>query len=72
MTCQAGVLHPGRGCDKCLRTGYRGRVGIFEMLVIDDELRRLILTTSDANAIKHLALERGLVTLRQDGINNGT
>jgi len=60
-------IYRGRGCPLCLNTGYRGRTGIFELMVLDDNLKRLILKTSDANAIKHRAVEQGMVTLQQDG-----
>jgi general secretion pathway protein E len=55
------------GCDECHSTGYRGRTGIYEILVLDDELRALILSKADANAIKARAMERGMRTLRDDG-----
>jgi len=57
----------GRGCPKCLDTGYLGRAGIFELMILDDSLKSLILQTSDANAIKRKAMEQGMVSLRQDG-----
>jgi general secretion pathway protein E len=44
-----------------------GRTGIFEMMILDDTVKNLILKTSDANAIKHEAVDRGMITLRQDG-----
>lgn len=62
------VLYRGRGCDACLHTGYRGRTGIFEFLVLDDVLRGLILQTSDAATIRKAAMERGMKTLREDGL----
>jgi general secretion pathway protein E len=55
------------GCPECLDTGYRGRIGIYEILVMDDEVRAMILTKADANAIKARAVERGMTTLREDG-----
>jgi general secretion pathway protein E len=55
------------GCPECLDTGYRGRIGIYEILVMDDEVRALILAKADANAIKARAVERGMTTLREDG-----
>jgi general secretion pathway protein E len=55
------------GCAQCLNTGYRGRTGIYEILVLDDELRSLILAKADANAIKHRAIGHGMKTLREDG-----
>lgn len=57
----------GRGCPECLNTGYIGRTGIFELMLVDDTIKNLILKTSDANAIKHKAVEQGMVTLRQNG-----
>ncbi|OGW62294.1 MAG: type II secretion system protein GspE [Nitrospirae bacterium RIFCSPHIGHO2_01_FULL_66_17] len=55
------------GCPECLDTGYRGRIGIYEILVMDDEVRALILAKADANTIKARAVERGMTTLREDG-----
>ena len=60
-------IYRGEGCSTCLKTGYKGRTGIFEMMILDDALKNLILKTSDANAIKRLAVEQGMITLRQDG-----
>ncbi|MCF8082829.1 MAG: type II secretion system ATPase GspE [Deltaproteobacteria bacterium] len=57
----------GRGCPECLHTGYYGRTGLFELLVLDKEIRNLILKTSDANLIKAKAIDRKMITLRQDG-----
>ena len=55
------------GCSECLTTGYRGRTGIYEILLLDDELRAMILAKADANAIKALAVQHGMTTLREDG-----
>ena len=60
-------IYRGRGCPSCLNTGYRGRSGVFELMFLDDIIKNLILKTSDANAIKHKAVEKGMITLRQDG-----
>lgn len=62
------VVYHGRGCSNCNQTGYRGRRGIFELLLLDKEMKNLILKTSDSNEIKNLAVEKGMLTLRQDGI----
>ncbi len=64
-----GVLYRGRGCHYCLGTGYRGRTGMYELLVMSEEVRELILSRADANAIKKKAIEKGMATLRQDGAN---
>jgi len=61
------AIYRGAGCPSCLKTGYRGRTGIFEMMFLSDTVKNLILRTSDANAIKRTAVEQGMVTLRQDG-----
>ena len=61
------TIYRGRGCSACLDTGFRGRTGIFEFMILDEEIKNLILKTSDANAIKHAAIERGMTTLRRDG-----
>ena len=60
------VLSPV-GCSACNTIGYSGRTGIYEMLVIDDPIRALTLQKADAGAIRKNAMERGMITLRQDG-----
>ena len=57
----------GAGCDHCFHTGYRGRVGIFEMMQLNDELRRLIMKNEDASILTDAALRNGMHTLREDG-----
>ena len=61
-------IYRGRGCSSCLNTGYRGRTGIFELMILDDSIKNLILKTSDANAIKRQAIDQGMFSLRQDGV----
>ena len=61
------VFYRPIGCEACTGTGYRGRIGIYELLVIDEPVRREVLNRSDANRITRVAAERGMVTLRQDG-----
>jgi general secretion pathway protein E/type IV pilus assembly protein PilB len=58
----------GRGCNNCSNTGYRGRMGIFEIFVIDDEARKLIYDKAPASALRARAREMGMRTLREDGI----
>jgi general secretion pathway protein E len=60
-------IYKGKGCHDCLNTGYKGRTGIFELMILDDAIKSLILKTSDSNAIKKEAVNQGMVTLRQDG-----
>jgi type IV pilus assembly protein PilB len=57
----------GKGCDRCRKTGYSGRLGIYEMLVMDDSMRDLITGNPDVTHLRKLCRERGLVTLRADG-----
>jgi general secretion pathway protein E len=55
------------GCDACSHTGYRGRIGIFELMVIDEPVRREILNNSDAKTIQKVAQQQGMRLLREDG-----
>ncbi|MBI5184420.1 MAG: type II secretion system ATPase GspE [Nitrospinae bacterium] len=62
------VIYKSVGCPECNNTGYKGRVGIFEFLVVNDEIRKLILEKSSANIIKEAARRGGgMSTLREDG-----
>jgi general secretion pathway protein E len=55
------------GCARCNHTGYRGRVGIFELMMIDDDIRALVTQTTDAKTIKRRAMQKGMSSLRADG-----
>jgi len=57
----------GPGCSHCNHTGYLGRIGIFELLVVDDAIRELILSKASAQMIRQKAIESGMKTLREDG-----
>ena len=57
----------GAGCDKCFRTGYRGRTGIYELMLVNEEIQNLVYQRTSAGTIKKSALEAGLQTLRMDG-----
>ncbi|MBS0182859.1 MAG: type II secretion system ATPase GspE [Nitrospira sp.] len=61
------TLYRGAGCAACSQTGYRGRTGIFELMVLDDEIRRLIGSKADSTAIRQAAIAKGMVTLKQEG-----
>ncbi len=61
------TLYRGVGCPSCSHTGYRGRVGIFELMQIDDEIRGLLTQNVDAKTIKATAMRKGMGTLRADG-----
>jgi general secretion pathway protein E len=60
-------LWRGKGCDLCQNKGYLGRMGIFELMLVDENIRQLILQNADSNTIKAKAREQGMVTLREDG-----
>jgi len=61
------LYKPG-SCEKCNQTGYRGRVAVTELLVVDDEIRQLIYKKANAGEIRKAALAQGMLTLKQDGI----
>ena len=58
----------GSGCENCSGTGYRGRVGIFEVLPVGNEIRDLVMRRATVKEIKDKAIALGMRTLRQDGI----
>ena len=64
---QHGEFYKENGCKKCRGTGFKGRIGIFEFLKIDDEIRGVILKDSSAKSIRNLAIAKGMVTLKEDG-----
>jgi len=57
----------GRGCEKCGGTGYRGRIGIYEVLAPDVEIRRAVLVKADASEIRAIAFARGMTAMIEDG-----
>lgn len=57
----------GKGCVQCHHTGYKGRCGIYELMLMTPDMKDLILHTSDANQIKRRAVENGMITLQRDG-----
>jgi type IV pilus assembly protein PilB len=61
-------IFKGRGCGNCNNTGYRGRVGLFEVMEISDEVRELILSGASAMELKRKAIEEGMISLRASGI----
>ena len=60
-------VYTGTGCDKCFNTGYRGRIGIYELMPIGEKVRDMIYSRESAGLIKKAALETGMNTLRMDG-----
>ncbi|MEK7665268.1 MAG: GspE/PulE family protein [Patescibacteria group bacterium] len=62
------VVAKPNGCDKCINTGYRGRVGIYEVLENSDALRELIVVRAGSSKIEELAIKEGMTTMVQDGV----
>ena len=62
------TLSYGKGCDKCHHTGYRGRTGLFEIMTIDDEIRRLIEANASIEELREAALTGGMRSLREAGL----
>jgi type II secretory ATPase GspE/PulE/Tfp pilus assembly ATPase PilB-like protein len=65
---QGAKLYKGMGCERCGGTGYKGRYAIHELLVVDDEIRHAIVAGKSATEIKEMARQKGMKTLREDGI----
>jgi len=59
----------GRGCDECNNTGYRGRMGIFEIMTFNDEIRELIMNHASTNILRNAARKKGMRLLREKGLN---
>jgi general secretion pathway protein E len=64
---QGGRFYIGTGCEKCFNTGYRGRTGIYELMLVDEKIRELVYQRTSAGVIKQYAIDAGLQTLRMDG-----
>jgi type II secretory ATPase GspE/PulE/Tfp pilus assembly ATPase PilB-like protein len=62
-----GTIHEAVGCEECRRTGFRGRTGIYEILVVTDAIRSLVVARAPSSEIKQTALKQGMHTLRMDG-----
>jgi general secretion pathway protein E len=61
-------LYRGQGCDKCLQTGYLGRTGICELMLVDNEIKELITQQRGSHILKQAAIRKGMTTLREDGL----
>ena len=68
MDLESVTFYRGKGCDRCRQTGYRGRIGIFELMLVSDHLRELILRKAPTHEIRQAGLEAGMMTLRQDAM----
>lgn len=60
------ILFP-KGCKKCNNTGYKGRIGLFETLIVDSETEEFILTAPSSSALEKFAIDKGMITIKQDG-----
>ena len=63
------TFYRGKGCPKCRKTGFSGRIGIYELLVLTDELRQRISNNVSVDEIRQAAIESGMTILRQDGMD---
>jgi type IV pilus assembly protein PilB len=61
-------FYRGRGCEKCNRSGYKGRLGLFELLIMNDELRDLVMRNASTEDLREAARRNGMVTLRESGM----
>ncbi|MDP2952036.1 MAG: type II/IV secretion system protein, partial [Chloroflexota bacterium] len=68
MTEERGAAYKGTGCEFCGKTGYLGRIGVYECLVMSGEIRRMLLARSSPGDIRAEALREGLVTMKRDGM----
>jgi general secretion pathway protein E len=69
-TAAGAMAYRAKGCETCFNTGYLGRKAIYELLIVDDDMRQLIMKNTDAATIKTAAMHKGMRTLRQDGADN--
>jgi type IV pilus assembly protein PilB len=67
MGCEVDTFRKGVGCRRCRNTGYSGRIGVHELLAIDDELRDAITAEAAIGTIRQLAADKNMITLRTDG-----
>ncbi len=61
-------FHSAVGCDRCGGSGYRGRVGIYEMMVVDEGIKEMVLRRASTAEVSHAAEEGGMVRLKEDGL----
>jgi type II secretory ATPase GspE/PulE/Tfp pilus assembly ATPase PilB-like protein len=65
-------FYRGKGCDECNHKGYKGRVGIFEILEVNEEIRELIVSRVSAEEIAKVSMKNGMIPLIRDGINKAS
>jgi len=62
------VFYRGTGCQNCRGTGYRGRIGVFELMTMNSEIRELVVKRASADQIKEAAIANGMITLAEDAL----
>jgi type IV pilus assembly protein PilB len=62
------TFYRGAGCQSCRQTGYKGRIGVYELMSIDNDIRELILRKTPTHVIRQAALDNGMISLKQDSI----
>jgi type IV pilus assembly protein PilB len=62
------TLYRSVGCQSCAKTGFRGRIGLYEVMPVTEEIERMAVERSSSETMRHLAIEQGMNTLRQDGL----
>jgi type II secretory ATPase GspE/PulE/Tfp pilus assembly ATPase PilB-like protein len=65
---QSVTFYQGTGCNLCANTGYRGRIGIFEFLVMSEAIRKMLRDHAGADEMKAQAITEGMITMRHDGM----
>lgn len=68
----SGTFYRGKGCQECNQKGYKGRIGIFEILEVNEDIRSLIIKRSSAEQINNAAISHGMIPLIRDGINKAS
>jgi general secretion pathway protein E len=61
------TLYRAVGCNSCSHTGYSGRINVHELLMVDDTVRSLVMKNSDSGTIRKAAMDKGMLTMREDG-----
>ena len=61
-------IYRGRGCDECNQRGYKGRIGIYEVMVVGEDIRELILSGASAVELRRKSIEEGMISLRHSGL----
>jgi type IV pilus assembly protein PilB len=67
-----GTFYKGKGCDKCGGSGYKGRCGLYEVMAVTSNIRRLIMHSASTDELRDQGLKEGMLTLRMDGMLKAT